>query len=140
MNDLQLARLIEEKADVLAFEVIRVDETNHPHFLYHAGLPGFFEWLASRSVRREERTVLSMFGTGSFWTREAFTAVARWEEPFPIYLEIYLPTLAHHLGFRVRAWKEQGRFISSLGDYGDRLEEARAAGLWTAHPAKKLWL
>ncbi len=52
-----------------------------------------------------------MFGSGSFWTREAFCAVCAVEEPFPIYMELYLPTLAHHLGFRVRDFGEQDRFV-----------------------------
>ena len=139
LNALQLARLEAEHADVLTFELARVDDTNQPHFLYHAGLPGFAEVWRRLSLRQDKTTVLSMFGTGSFWTRAAFDAVAAQEEPFPIYLELWLPTLAHHLGYRLRDWGEQGRFISSLGDFGDRLEEARQAGVWTAHPVKTLW-
>ncbi len=138
-NDLQVARLGQERADVLAYELMRVDGTSQPHYLYHAGLPGFAEFWRGFSVRQDKAPVLSMFGSGSFWTRAAFDAVAGVEEPFPVYLELWLPTVAHHLGYRLRDWREQGRFISSLGDFGDRLEEARRAGMWTAHPVKGLW-
>jgi hypothetical protein len=81
-----------------------------------------------------------MFGTGSFWTREAFCAVAATEEPFPIYLELYLPTLAHHLGFRVRDFTEQNRFVRITKDETESIEQARAEGAWTLHPVKRLWI
>ncbi len=138
-NALQVARLEEERADVLAFELARVDGTNQPHYLYHADLPGFADFWRRLSVRQDKATVLSMFGSGSFWTRQAFDAVAAQAEPFPVYLELWLPTVAHHLGYRLRDWREQGRFISSLGDFSRRFDEARQAGAWTVHPVKKLW-
>ena len=61
-----------------------------------------------------------MFGSGSFWKKEAFLRMAEFEEPFPIYLEIYLPTVVHHLGFRVRDFRQQdslfGHFLTlSIG-------------------------
>ena len=80
-----------------------------------------------------------MFGTGSFWTRTAFDAVAATAEPFPIYLEIYLPTVAHHLGFRLRDWREQNRHISSLGNFVYAIDQARREGAWALHPVKTLW-
>ena len=139
VNARQLARLERERADVLAFQLGRCDGTNWAHYLYHEHLPGWAEHWASLSVREDKRTVLSMLGTGSFWTRDAFDAVARHDEPFPIYLELYLPTLAHHLGYRVRDWQEQNRHISSAGEFADRIEEARRDGAWTLHPVKTLW-
>ena len=97
-NALQLARLEAERADVLGFQLARVDGTNQPHYLYHLPQPGFLEHWARISVRREPGAVLSMFGSGSFWTRAAFDAVAGVVEPVPIYLEISIPSTAHHLG------------------------------------------
>ncbi len=138
-NALQVARLEEEHADVLGFQLGRVDGTNQPHLLYHLLQPGFMEHWASFSVRPDPGVVLSMFGSGSFWTREAFDAVARTAEPFPIYLEISLPTTAHHLGYRLRDWREQNRHIRSLGNFVDRIEQARRDGAWTLHPVKTLW-
>jgi hypothetical protein len=138
-NARQLARLEEEHADILAFQLARVDGTNQPHFLYHAFLPGFWSHWANISVRAQKTVILSMFGSGTFWTREAFEAVAAMEEPFPVYLELYLPTLAHHLGYRLRDWGEQNQFISSLGDFADEVDEARKRGAWMLHPVKSLW-
>jgi hypothetical protein len=138
-NARQLARLQEECADVLAFQLARVDGTNQPHFLYHASLPGFLTHWAHFSIRSQKTVVLSMFGSGTFWTREAFEAVAARKEPLPIYLELYLPTAAHHLGYRLRDWGDQNQFISSLGDFADRIDEARRRGAWMLHPVKSLW-
>jgi hypothetical protein len=139
LNARQLGRLAEEGADVLGVAVGRVDGTNWPDYLYHVGSPGFSEYWAHVSVRTDKTAVLHMFCSGSFWTRQALDAVARTQEPFPIYLEIFLPTAAHHLGFRVRDWGEEAsRFISNLGNFGERIEEARQAGAWTIHPVKTL--
>ena len=139
LNDRQLARLEEERADVLAFQLARVDGTNQPHYLYHKALPGFVEHWQNLSVRADKSVVLSFFGTGSFWTRAAFDAVAATREPFPIYLELYLPTVAHHLGYRLRDWREQNRFTSSLGNFIYAIDQNRREGAWMIHPAKTLW-
>src|SRR6202007_265851 len=88
--------------------------TNNPHFLYHSANRKFGQYWTEVTKRSEPRIVLSMFGSGSFWPLEAFSAVAAAEEPFPMYMEIYLPTLAHHLGFRVRDFSEQNRFVRAL--------------------------
>ena len=82
-----------------------------------------------------------MLGTGSVWTREAFLAVAAVPEPFPIYLELWLPTVAHHLGFRVRPFQGEAAtgHVRNLGVFSVReTERARRAGAWTAHPVKRL--
>ena len=131
-----LARLAAEKADVLGHHVRRVDGTGWHHYLYHCADPRFHSHWARISRRADRRTVLAMLGTGSFWTREAFDAVAVEAEPFPIYLELYLPTLAHHLGLRVRPWREDEHLVSNLGDFRSRIAEARRAGAWTIHPVK----
>ena len=139
-NALQVDRLEAERADVLGFQLGRVDGTNQPHLLYHLPLPGFLSHWAQISVRSNPGVVLSMFGSGSFWTRQAFDAVARAPAtPCPVYLELDLPTTAHHLGYRLRDWGDQNRHIRSLGNFVDRIEEARRDGAWTLHPVKTMW-
>lgn len=139
LNARQLGRLAEEGADVLGVAVTRVDRTCWPHNLYHYSLPGFSEYWAQTSVRKDKTLMLHMFCSGSLWTRRAFDAVAQTPEPFPMYLEIFLPTLAHHLGFRVRDWgAEASRFITNTGNLADQIEKARQAGGWTIHPVKTL--
>lgn len=134
-----LARLAADKADVLAHGAQRVDDTGWHHYLYHCDDPEFHRHWERISRREDKRVVLSMLGTGSFWTREAFDAVAAEKEPFPIYLEIYLPTLAHHLGFRVRSLTlEEHPYVRHLGKFRGKIREARLAGAWTIHPVKSL--
>ena len=78
-----LGRLAGERADVLCHGVRRVDDTGWHHYLYHRHDPRFHEYWEKISRREDRRVVLSMLGTGSFWTREAFDAVAesrKWKE------------------------------------------------------------
>ena len=130
-------RINAEQADILAYHLKRIDGTSHPHYLYH-NEEHIHQYFASISVRRERQTVLSMLGTGAFWRREAFEAIAAYEEPFPIYVELYVPTLAHHLGYRLRDLTDQNRFVTHKGDYTQEIEQFRSAGAWTVHPVKKL--
>ena len=138
-NERQLARLAAEGADVIGCQVRRVDGTNHPHYLYHRSNPEFHRFWAKISRRDDPGVVLSMFGSGSFWTRAAFDAVAAAEEPFRVYLEIQLPTLAHHLGFRVHDLPDQNPFVQVFRDLGGEIDEARRAGAWAVHPVKQRW-
>jgi hypothetical protein len=136
LADRLVERLHRENADVLGHHLYRRDRTSCPYYLSHVALPGFSDWLRKISRRQETDAVFNMFGSGSFWTREAFLAVAGRDEPLPIYLETYLPTLAHHLGFRLRDFEEQNRFVFPQGDRQGEIETARAQGAWTLHPVK----
>jgi hypothetical protein len=131
-----IERLRQEKADLLGHELARRDGTSCIRYLNHLSDDRFLPWLKRISCRADPGVVLNMFGSGSFWTREAFLAVAGIGEPFPMYLETYLPTAAHHLGFRVRDFLEQNRYVSAQGDRYDEQEKARQNGAWTLHPVK----
>lgn len=133
------ARLKVERADVLGCRLERVDGTNHPHFLYHSADPSFAPFLDRFRIRRDRSVVFAMLGCISFWKRHVFTAVAEEEESSPFYVEIALPTIAHHLGFRVRGLSDQSRWVQPVGDFAPQLEAARAAGAWMAHPVKGFW-
>jgi hypothetical protein len=139
LNERQIQQLRAEDADLLGFHLHRVDDTNNPHFLYHVADGKFMSYWGRITQRSEPEVVLSMFGSGSFWTREAFCAVGAVKEPFPIYMELYLPTLAHHLGFRVRDFGEQNRFVRALENEIGGVDQARKQGAWTLHPLKRLW-
>jgi hypothetical protein len=126
----------QEHADVLAYHLQRIDGTNHPHVLRDLSRRNnIFELLSRRS---DSSVVLSALGTGSFWRREPFDAVASIEQTFPMYCELYVPTLAHHLGFRLRSFGEQNRWISAQGDRTWAINEAKANGAWSLHPVKQL--
>lgn len=137
LHERLLSHLASEQADVLGHHLLRTDDTNNVHYLFHSSDPAFLPALASISVRKNRSLVLNMLGTGSFWTREAFLAVAEQVLPARVYLEIHLPTVAHHLGFRVRNYPgDQDRFVLPTGNMETRIAEARQAGAWTIHPVK----
>jgi hypothetical protein len=79
------------------------------------------------------------YGFGTFWRTEAFRLVAGLDEPFPIYLELFMPTVAHHLGCRVRRVPHPERFTLTLGVVEHLQAEAIAAGAWFIHPVKQKW-
>src|SRR5271166_7138669 len=129
----------EEKCDLAGFHIAQIDGSSNAHYLNHIADPSFLRFWEQTSVRSEKNVVLTMFGSGSFWWKEAFEAVASLTEEVPIYLELFQPTAAHHLGFRVRSFREQSRFVSNKGEFSNELERFRNRGAWTVHPAKKLW-
>ena len=129
-----------EGAGLLCHHLKRVDGTFHPHFLNHSRDPEFAEYWRSQTVRPDPEPVFSMIGCHSFWRRDAFEAVAARPEPFPIYLELYLPTLAHHLGFRVREATADANHMRPEPVFGDKeIAAARAGGATAVHPVKNLW-
>lgn len=139
LNQRQLALLAAERADVLGYHLRRVDATNCVHYLAHAADPAFAAYWNRITCRPDPRVVLSMIATGSFWTREAFSAVAATPEPHPMYVEIFPPTLAHHLGYRLRDYGPQTRFVSHIGDRVSEIAAVRQSGAWTLHPVKSGW-
>lgn len=135
------SRMEQEGADLLACGLVRIDGTNNPHFLSHAYDPAFGRYWQSISRRRDKGTVLSALGCGMFWRRETFLDVSELEESLPIYLEILLPTAAHHLGYRVRPLAGQYAFMHPDNRYRlDEIDALRDAGALCAHPFKDAWL
>lgn len=129
-----LGRLADEEADVLFHHLQRVDQTNAPHYLHHLADPLFSRAWKALSLREDPHLVLNCMATGSVWTREAFDAVAAHPEPTPIYLEMHLPTTAHHLGFRVRDLPDQNPFVSYNPHTPAGIPKSPEA--WTLHPVK----
>jgi hypothetical protein len=141
LNARMIAAIEQEKADVLGFRLYRVDGTSHHQYLDHCKDPHFLNYCSDISCREDKGTVLSMLGCGSFWRRDAFLAVAALK-PTRIYLEMFMPTAAHHLGFRVRPLPpEQERFMAPevIKNVSD-LEIMKRQGAWRIHPVKEMWL
>jgi hypothetical protein len=136
LNELQVATIMEQNADVMCHHLIRADGTNFSIALTHDSDPGFRGVWESLSLREDKTLVLWMFGSGSFWTSRAFLAVAEKEIPIRCYFEIHLPTMAHHLGFRVRGWEETNHLVGNLPTPLHNVANARRMGCWTVHPVK----
>ena len=127
----------EEGAGMLCHDLQRIDGTNDAHFLNHSHDSAFGEHWESISVRADPSVVFSSLGAHTFWQREAFEAVASCPEPVPIYLELNMPTAAHHLGFRVRPVPDAEGFMRPLGDFSEsEIAAARAGGAGAVHPVK----
>jgi len=138
LNRRQVDEMLRENADVMGHWLYRVDGSSHYHMLYHETDPCFFPFWKSISLREDPGVILSMFGSGTMWSREAFLAVALRAQEIACYLEIYLPTLVHHLGFRVRGWNEEKHFLSNLPSALISVEEGQRQGAWTVHPIKEI--
>jgi hypothetical protein len=132
-------RIAERAADLVCYHLRRVDGTNSPHFLEHAKDQQFVDFWRQVSVRKDKGVILSMFASGSLWRREAFEAIAATDESFPVYQEIYLPTLAHHLGFRLCDLGEQNDFIRAVPTRTLTFEYAKAHHGLSVHPLKQFW-
>lgn len=140
LNGRLLNALDREDADVAGHRLNRVDDTGHPHFTFHLHDPAFMAYWRTISQRDDHQVVLSMLGCGSFWKAEAFVAVAQLHPPLRIYLELMLPTAAHHLGFRVRPFPDQDRFMAPEIPKSHRdFEPFRNEGAWRIHPVKGYW-
>jgi hypothetical protein len=143
VNDLnqRLLDLMErEQCDVLGHRLLRVDDTTQPHCMDHLRDAKFVQYWHEISHRKDKNVVLSMLGCGSFWTSRCFAAVAALHPPLRIYLELFLPTAAHHLGYRVRPIADQDAFMApEIPKSEDDLEVMKAQGAWRVHPVKRMW-
>ncbi len=133
-----LNALGEENADVLFHHLTRVDGTNAPHYVYELSNPAFAECWNPFSLREDPRVVLNSIGTGSFWKREVWEAVAALPETTAVYLEMYLPSAAHHLGFRVRNLSSQNPFVTPEPRDVSEIPACRAAGAWSLHKVTEI--
>lgn len=124
-------------ADVLFHHLCRVDGTSAPHYLHHLSDPVFAAgpWRAL-SLREDPGVVLNALATGSCWTREAFDAVSGNFPESRIYLEMDLPTTAHHLGFRVVTSHEEATRFVGVHPWKTDPAEAASRGAWSIHPVK----
>ena len=138
LNERQVDRLSDEGADLLAFHVHRVDGTNNPHFLYHVADNKFMSYWAKIARRRNPALCLSMFGTGSFWTRDAFCAVCC-RRTFPDLHGALLADPGASSGFRVRDLLTRIVFVGVLKDETTNADQDAREGAWTLHPVKRLW-
>ena len=127
-----------EEADVMGVDLRRIDGTNHAHFLAHLSQPKFLEWL-DFSIRDDKRVVLMMLGCITWWKWDAFVLTCGQEEKMPVYLELAMPTVAHHLGFRVRGLPEFSADVVVSGERHNEIAQRTTTGSWVLHPCKKIW-
>ncbi len=120
-----LRRMSTESCDVLAYHVSRVDGSINAH------------WLSCMDAYHYDGVALSILGTGHFWKKEAWCAVAEDDSLSKWYLELEIPTIAHKNQFRVRGLQDQEKFVINTQErLPCGLTQARLDGAWTLHPVK----
>lgn len=88
-------------ADFLGKTCVERTGTNWHHYTRYRRDPALLAHLREHSVREDPTRMFGTLGNGFWLTRaalEAYVAIGR--RPV-VYGELYLPTLLHHLGFRV---------------------------------------
>ncbi len=131
--------LQDEGADVIGYGLLDLWGTTHPHNRYELSNTDFLGFIESLSRREDKYRILTMLGCSSFWTFQCFRDVANHPTP-DVYLEIGMPSMAHHLGYRIRPLPHyQERFVSFTGDFTSRIDELKEQGAWVIHPCKQYW-
>jgi len=137
LNRRQIDEMLRNDADVMGHWLYRIDGSSNYHMLFHESDPDFLPFWKLISRREDHKPILSMFGSGSLWNREAFLSIASQPREIHCYMELYLPSLAHHLGFRVRGWDEANHLISNLPSPSISVAEGERRHAWTVHPVKE---
>jgi hypothetical protein len=138
LNQRQVTFACQDDADVMGHCLQRIDHTAHPHYVYHAADPAFLDYWKRITVRPDPTVAFSVFGTGMLWKREAFLAVADRVNTIDCYLELFLPTFAHHTGYRIRRWPDDQHLISALPKPEISLQNTHGSKYWTIHPIKEI--
>lgn len=115
--------------------------TNWPHYTRFRRDPALLAHLRAHSVREEPTRLFGTLGDGFWISRDALAAYVAVGERPRAYGELYVPTLIHHLGFRVVDIDGDGdlyrhvRYEPELS-LADVLAIKRSGG-WFAHPFKQ---
>jgi len=131
-----LNRLIRDDADALLPHLCRVDRTNSPHYVYHLSDVRFRNYWHSRSTREDRSMYFNAIITGSAWKAECIDCIAANPEEIPMYLELYLPSLIHHLGFRIRSFPVHESSISVTPISISQALSFADSGALSVHPIK----
>lgn len=75
--------------------------TNGEHYVRFRRDPRILGHLRKLSVREDRARIFGCLGDGMWISRRALQAYVDVDTHPPCYVEIYVPTLLHHLGFRV---------------------------------------
>ncbi|MEA2170903.1 MAG: hypothetical protein QOF76_4203 [Solirubrobacteraceae bacterium] len=127
-------------ADMLGKDCADYTATNWWHRIRYRDDEALMAHLAGLSVRDDPTRLYGCLGTGFILRREALAAFAGVEHLPGIYVELYVPTVIHHLGFRV----DNVDRLAALYDHVRwsppySLDEVRAlqrAGATVVHPFK----
>ena len=129
-------------ADFLGKSCVDRTGTNWHHYTRYRDDVALLDHLANISVRDDPRRIFGCLGDGFWLTRRALQAYVSAPAAPPCYGEVLLPTVIHHLGFRIAD-------LAALGDLYDHvryqpvyrldeLEQMRDGGATFVHPFKEI--
>ena len=115
-------------------------ETNWTHALRWRDDAALLAHLRAVSVRDDPTRVFGCLGTGFVLRRPVLEALADTELHAPSYVELYVPTVVHHLGFAVDDIGRHSRLADEVRWEPemtlDEVLAAKRAGHFFAHPFK----
>lgn len=138
-----LAQLLEHSgADFLGKNTTPRNDTNWIHALRFKRDPRFLAFLERLSVRDDPHRLYSCLGSGFVMRRPVLERFVDVEHFVSCYVELYLPTVVHHLGFAV----EDCDRVSDIYDHVvhgppkslAEVLEAKRQGHFFAHPFKRV--
>lgn len=88
-------------ADLMGKNCADRTSTNEEHYIRFRGDQRLLAHLRAVSVREDRERIFGCLGDGIWLSRAALQAYVEVGEHPPCYCEVYVPTLVHHLGFRV---------------------------------------
>ncbi|HWH94451.1 MAG TPA: hypothetical protein VNT03_11375 [Baekduia sp.] len=134
----ELAR--EAGADMLGKTCVDATATNLAHYVRFRRDRRLLAHLQRVSVREDRERLFSCLGDGIWLTRRALEAYVDVAAHPPCYCEIYVPTLVHHLGFRVADVDAHSDLYHDVRWQPERsaseVLELERAGAVFVHPAK----
>ncbi len=89
------------QADLMGKNCVECTATNDAHYVRFRRDPRLLAHLRALSVRDETDRLFRCLGDGMWISRRALWSYVRIARHPPCYCEVYVPTLLHHLGFRV---------------------------------------
>lgn len=127
-------------ADLLGKSCVDLTATNAAHYVRFRRDRRLLTHLARLSVREDRERMFGCLGTGMWLSRRVLEAYVNVGTHPPCYCEIYVPTLLHHLGFRVvdvDAHSDLYRNVRWLPQFSVRdVLDLTRAGTVFVHPAK----
>ena len=129
-------------AGLLAKNATVRDDTNWSHLLRLRHDEGLNAYIERISVRDDPGERWGCLGTGLLLRRDALTAFCALADPPPSYVELFVPTAVHHLGFDVvdvDAVSDLYTDVRWLPEFGvGEALAAKRAGRAFVHPFKRL--
>jgi hypothetical protein len=127
-------------ADFMGKTCVERTGTNWHHYTRFRRDPALLAHLRGLSVREHPERLYGTLGNGFWMTRAALAAYVAVEDPPPVYGELYVPTVLHHLGFRVADIDATGDLYRHVHyepelSLADVVAIKRAGGVF-AHPFK----